>query len=141
MKYELGQFFDELKRNLECLGQAQDNEATRHDLLVRPILTHPSVLGWHAPEVIPQHNIDVAPTIRYSYVWQRAEPKKRRPDIVVIPYGLSNVVAVIEEKARQKSIRTLYEHLSQVKEYQYLHNVVWGLWVCVLVVCQAGELI
>jgi hypothetical protein len=99
----------------------------RHDLVIRPFLTHPLTLGWKPLELVSQRSTSVAKAVRESYFWRGAEPLKKRPDVVIVPYGLAAVVAVVEEKSRQASLRRLAEHIGQVKEYQYLHDSVWGL--------------
>lgn len=104
-----------------------DSEAMRHDLLVRPFLTSPLTLGWEPPELISQSSFSICNEVTESYVWQGAHPKKRRPDIIIVPYGLSRTVTVVEEKANQATLENLRKHLGQLKEYQYIHNTVWGL--------------
>ena len=57
--YEIERLFDELQSRLDFLrGGLVDNEAMRHELIVRPILTHPLVLGWAGQELIAQKTID-----------------------------------------------------------------------------------
>lgn len=121
-------FFDKLKKHLDIINNSNvDNEAMRHDLLIRPIITSTQMLGWNCGEVISQSTIDVPQNVRNSYYWDRAEPKKRRPDMIISPYGMNKTVAVIEEKKRQASLNALANKIGQLKEYQYLHNAVWGV--------------
>lgn len=127
MSDEIDRFFDSRARNLTLLREDADNEAMRHDLIVRPVLTSPYALGWHGAEVVPQKNIRIPDGVRQSYVWRGARPHKRRPDLLLVPYGQHRAVAVVEEKRRQSGLSRLAEYLGQVKEYQYLHNTVWGL--------------
>lgn len=128
MTINIDRFFDNLKKHLDAICNSQvDNEAMRHDLLIRPIITSPLVLGWNCEEVIAQSTVDVPLNVRESYFWDKAKPKKRRPDMIVVPYGMNKTVAVIEEKKRQVSLTALANRMGQIKEYQYLHNAVWGL--------------
>ncbi|MCM0084467.1 hypothetical protein L4X63_23085 [Geomonas sp. Red32] len=121
------QFFDSLKRNLDLIDPKFDNEALRHDLIIHPILTSPDGLGWYNPEVIPQLNTAIYKELKESYVWKGAQPVRRRPDLVIVPLGMNNPVAIVEEKKRQIDISALKRHVGQVTEYQCLHNAVWGL--------------
>ncbi|KAF0221126.1 MAG: hypothetical protein FD174_624 [Geobacteraceae bacterium] len=127
MSNSLDQLFDTIKSHLERLSAGHDSEAMRHDLIIHPLLTSPLALGWDPPEIVSQKSVKVPSEIISSYVWKGAVPKQKRPDICIMPYGLSYPVTVIEEKARQISLQKLREHLGQLKEYQYLHNTVWGL--------------
>jgi hypothetical protein len=127
MDTEIDRFFDDLERKLQRLVNTADSEAMRHDLLVRPFLTNALTLGWDSAEVVPQVTSTLPAEVTESYVWQGAVPRKRRPDIVIVPYGIPDAVAVVEEKARQRSLEALLRHLGQIREYQYVHHVVWGL--------------
>ena len=62
-----------------------------------------------------------------SYIWKNASPTKKRPDLLIVPYGLSQSVAVIEEKKKQADVRKLKGFSSQLSEYQQMENVVWGV--------------
>ena len=127
MNHSIDRFFYKLERQMEQLSKMQDSEAMRHDLLVRPFLTSPLTLGWEPPELISQSSFSICNEVTESYVWQGAHPKKRRPDMIIVPYGLNRTVAVVEEKANQATLENLRKHLGQLKEYQYIHNTVWGL--------------
>lgn len=121
-------FFDSLKRSLNQLQESGfDNESMRHELIIRPIIVSPLILGWESKEVISQSECNVSEFVRKSYYWRNAEPKKKRPDMIIVPYGIKKTVAVIEEKNRQFTMQSLREKVGQLKEYQYLHNAVWGL--------------
>jgi hypothetical protein len=119
--------FAELQRNAEQLLTRGDNEAARHDLLVRPILTSPTALGWEPGEALPQVETTVPREVIDSYYWRDASPRKRRPDLVLVPYRIGTVVGVVEEKKRQASMGELEAHVGQLLEYQYLHRCVWGI--------------
>jgi len=127
MDTQLDKFFNELQRIAERLMSTEDNEAIRHDLLVRPILTSPLGLGWEAGEVLSQVNMPVEKLITDSYYWRGAIPRKRRPDIVLVPYNVAHVVGIVEEKKRHARLHELESHTGQLLEYQYLHRCVWGL--------------
>ena len=127
MDIKLNKFFDELQRISERIHSGEDNEAIRHDLLVRPILTSPFGLGWEEGEVLSQVQMNLQNEIIDSYYWRGASPKKRRPDIILVPYNITKVVGVVEEKRLQIDIEKLETYTGQLLEYQYLHNCVWGL--------------
>lgn len=120
-------FFDELARVSDRLRSSDDNEAIRHDLLVRPILTSPFGLGWDSGEALSQIETPLTTTVSESYYWRGATPRKKRPDIVLVPYRVGRVVGVVEEKRRQSTVNALESHAGQLLEYQYLHRCVWGL--------------
>lgn len=129
MPNDAARFFDELERTLDSLNEdpSRDNEAMRHDLVVRPLLTSVFGLGWHSTELVSQAPIAVPQAVQESYFWTGATPKNRRPDLIIVPYGVDRTIAVVEEKKGLASISELREHLGQVKEYQYLHDAIWGL--------------
>lgn len=120
-------FFEGLKRMLDLIHLGHDNEALRHDLIIYPMLTSPYGLGWFGNELIPQQSLKVNKEVVESYIWRGATPNKKRPDLIIVPCGMSRAIAVVEEKKKQLSIQALERHLGQLTEYQYLHNVVWGL--------------
>jgi len=112
MDLQLIAFFDELQRRLDKLNESDtDNEAMRHDLIVRPLLTHPLTLGWGETEVQSQQTI----------------LDRKRPDIIIVPDDYNQAVAVIEEKKKQRNINSLKKHLCQLLNYQGLLDSVWGL--------------
>ena len=127
MGSQLDDFFADLQRRAERVLTVADNEAIRHDLLVRPLLTSPLALGWEEGEVLSQVGMPVPHTIGESYYWRGAVPRKKRPDIVLIPYNVARVAGVIEEKGRHAEMSELESHVGQLLEYQYLHRCVWGL--------------
>lgn len=119
--------FEELRRRIDTISEVHDNEAMRHDLIIYPLLTSPYGLEWDGCEVVPQKNLPLNRELTSSYIWKNAIPKKRRPDIVIVPYGIDQSVAVIEEKKKQSDINKLKMHLPQLGEYQQLESVVWGV--------------
>ena len=128
MNRALDAFFDKLQKQLEALKSSGiDNEAMRHDLIIRPFLTNQLGLGWKRTEIQAQQTIEVPEELRESYFWTGAIPKYRRPDLIIVPEGYRKTVAVIEEKQAQKDMNNLKGYLGQLKEYQYLHHAVWGL--------------
>jgi hypothetical protein len=127
MGSQLDDFFTDLQRRAEGALAVADNEAIRHDLLVRPLLTNPLALGWEEGEVLSQVEMQMPLTVAESYYWRGAIPKRKRPDIVLVPYNIGRVVGVIEEKGRHAELSELELHVGQLLEYQYLHRCVWGL--------------
>ena len=53
------EFFDELMSRVDILHSSpqRDNEASRHDLLIYPLLTSPFGLGWNAKDLVSQSTI------------------------------------------------------------------------------------
>ncbi len=127
MGTQLDNFFSELQRCADHILTVADNEAIRHDLLVRPLLTSPLALGWEAGEVLSQLEMPVPHTIAESYYWRGAVPRKKRPDIVLVPYSVAPVAGVVEEKGHHVKLSELESHVGQLLEYQYLHRCIWGL--------------
>jgi len=127
MNKKFDEFYDDLERTAEYLSQNEDNEAIRHDLLIRPILISPHGLGWEKGEALSQIETPLNSALSESYYWRGAIPKKKRPDIILIPYNVSKVVGIVEEKKRQAGVIELEKHVGQLLEYQYLHRCVWGL--------------
>ncbi len=129
MGNEIDIFFSYLEKQIEKLNKNNyiDNEAMRHDLIIRPLLSSPITLGWEGTELISQNNIAISKEVETSYFWTGAAPKKKRPDMIIVPYGFNKTIAVVEEKKKKADLTSLRKHLGQLKEYQYLHNSVWGL--------------
>ncbi len=121
--------FDELKRRLDALVQnpSHDNEATRHDRLVVPFLTNPLLLGWDLDDLVAQATIAVPNQLRDSHIFRKAEPRSRKPDILVASSAIRLNAFVVEEKDRQPSIDDLNGYRFQLHEYQSLYECVWGL--------------
>jgi hypothetical protein len=116
----------DLTSRLSTLEPARENEAVRHDLLVYPLLT--LALGWNGSELLAQQSTAVPQEVKESYFWRGAVPNQRRPDLLIVPYGVSSKpVAIVEEKTQQRSMSALLGHSHQITEYQYLHNAVWGV--------------
>ena len=79
-------FFDDLKSKIEYLKENKlVNEATVHDIIIRPILINPNLLGWDSLEVLSQQEIPISKDLVNSYVWRKSIPKKRRPDVLINP--------------------------------------------------------
>lgn len=98
-----------------------DNEAMRHDLIIRPLLKN--ALSWNDHELHAQQTI-------YSPVLDMCDVRKSnkmRPDLIVVPEGFEHTAAVIEEKRGQKHIHDLKKHIKQLRDYQVALQVVWGL--------------
>jgi hypothetical protein len=128
MAYEVDSLFEELAKRLDFIqNSSYDNEAMRHELFVRPILTDPLILGWAGPELVEQETISLPSQVGPRTAHEHLTPTKRRADIVIIPYGLPEAIAVVEEKRRQKTLDALRRHVPQLREYQYLHHTIWGL--------------
>ena len=123
------QFYDQLKKRLETLfsDPERDNEATRHDLLIYPILTSEFGLRWNPLDLISQSGIQVPEEIKESYIFRGASPKIRKPDILICPNEIAKNVAVIEEKKKQDSLANLSNHRIQLAEYQALYESTWGV--------------
>lgn len=122
-------FFDELKNRLENLNSnpERDNESSRHDLLIYPLLTSEFGLGWNPIDLISQSNITIPKEISESLIFRGAVPKIRKPDILIVPKEIIKNVAVIEEKKKQIDIATLSNHRLQIAEYQALYECTWGV--------------
>jgi hypothetical protein len=123
------EFFDELKKRVEILhlSPQRDNEASRHDLLIYPLLTSPFGLGWDAQDLVSQSTIRVPKEVATSHIFRNGEPKIRKPDILISPVNLQKNIAVIEEKEFQSSIEKLNNYRLQVSEYQALYECTWGV--------------
>ncbi|MEB3120522.1 MAG: hypothetical protein VKL41_04800 [Snowella sp.] len=123
------EFFDELKRRVDILhlSPQRDNEASRHDLLIYPLLTSPFGLGWDAKDLVSQSTIKVPREVSSSHIFRNGEPKIRKPDILISPVNLRKNIAVIEEKEFQSSIEKLNNYRLQVAEYQALYECTWGV--------------
>lgn len=123
------QFFDSLARRLDWLSSTPgaDNEATRHDQLIHPILVSPWGLGWRHEDLLSQPVITVPSQVVESHIFRNAIPRSRRPDLLIAPPELGVNVAVVEEKARQHDLLALNDHRLQVTEYQSLFECVWGI--------------
>jgi len=122
-------FFDELKISMEHLHKypERDNEATRHDLLIYPILTNSRGLGWQPIDIISQSTINIPDNISESHIFRGAQPKIRKPDLIICPQDIIRNIAVIEEKNRQNDIQSLNNHRLQLSEYQSLYECNWGI--------------
>jgi hypothetical protein len=122
-------FFDELKRRADSLNSnpGRDNESSRHDLLIYPIITSPFGLGWKPTDLISQASIQVPKQIEESHIFRDAIPKVRKPDILILPENLLKNVAVVEEKRKQENLAALSDHRIQLSEYQALYECTWGV--------------
>lgn len=122
-------FFDGLKQNLEFLDNNadRDNEATRHDLIIYPIITNQFGLGWNPIDLISQSTINVPENISESHIFRGAIPKIRKPDLIICPNEIVKTFAVIEEKKRQTDLLALKDHRIQLSEYQSLYECNWGI--------------
>ncbi len=123
MNLSMKRFFERLERTLDRLkGQGLvDNEAMRHDLIIRPLLK--DVLGWNDHELHAQQTV-YSPVLN---LYDVQKSHKLRPDIIVVPEGFEYTAAVIEEKREQKHIDNLRKHIDQLRSYQCALQVVWGL--------------
>jgi hypothetical protein len=123
------EFFDGLQRRLEALvaHPERDNEATRHDSLIYPLLTSPFGLGWDPTDLVSQASIPVPAEITQSHFFRNAIPKSRKPDILISPSDIRPHVAVVEEKAQQADLDRLNGYRVQVAEYQVLYECAWGI--------------
>ena len=121
--------FNNLRSSLESLHEnpQHDNEATRHDRLIVPVLTNPLLLGWDRNDLASQALIKVPNQITESHVFRGSQPKFRKPDILVTSPLIKSNAFVVEEKYRQASIDALNNHRIQLIEYQSLYECVWGL--------------
>jgi|GEM_PF-2729565 len=121
--------FDELKKKAEFLNKNpdRDNEATRHDLLIYPVLTNKFGLGWDPTDLVTQATIEVPSIISESHIFRGATPKVRKPDILICPLEVLKNIAVIEEKKKQDSLSSLSDHRVQLAEYQSLFECNWGV--------------
>lgn len=122
-------FFNELIKRVDFLNQnpERDNEATRHDQLIYPILTSEFGLGWNPTDLISQSAINVPKKIIESHIFRNAIPKRRKPDILICPPVFDRNIAVIEEKNKQLDIDKLNQHRLQAHEYQALYQCTWGI--------------
>lgn len=122
-------YFDNLKMKVEflCQNPDRDNEATRHDLLIYPILTSEFGLGWKPTDLISQATINVPKQITDSHIFRNSVPKLRKPDILICPPGFDKNIAVIEEKKKQVSSNNLNDYRLQACEYQALYQCTWGV--------------
>lgn len=122
-------FFDDLRRKLDFLDQNanRDNEASRHDLLIYPVITNISGLGWNSTDIISQTTINVPKEVSESHIFRGAIPKVRRPDLLICPAEIIRNFAVIEEKNKQSDLAALKEHRVQLSEYQSLFECNWGI--------------
>jgi hypothetical protein len=105
----------------------RDNEATRHDQLVYPVLTHPAILGWYPADILSQSSIRVPEEVQESHIFRGAQLRNRRPDLVISPVQLERAVGVVEEKGAQPCVEALNSYRLQLHEYQALYECVWGL--------------
>ena len=123
------QYFNELIQRSEFLVQNpdRDNEASRHDQLVYPIITNEFGLGWKASDLISQSTINVPKQVSDSYIFRGSVPKLRKPDILICPPGFEKNIAVIEEKKKQPNISKLNNHRLQAHEYQALYECTWAV--------------
>ncbi len=121
--------FDELKRRLDDLvcHPEHDNEATRHDRLIVPILTHPLIFGWDCKDLVAQASITVPSELLESHIFRDARPRTRKPDILVVSSAFQFNALVVEEKKRQQSAEELDRNRFQLHEYQSLYECIWGL--------------
>jgi len=121
--------FDDLKRRSDALllKPEHDNEATRHDRLVVPVLTHPLLLGWDLNDLVGQASISIPKQVFETHIFRDSTPKFRKPDILVSPSELQFNALVVEEKARQQDMVELNGYRLQLHEYQTLFECVWGL--------------
>lgn len=122
-------FFDELKKKLDFLNENpnRDNEASRHDLLIYPIITNVSGLGWNSIDVISQATINIPEKFSESHIFRGAIPKVRTPDLLICPSEIIKKFAVIEEKKKQLDLKELNDHRIQLSEYQALFECNWGI--------------
>ncbi len=134
VKNELGMnkssiFFDELRKAVDTFGNMpeRDNEASRHDQLIYPILTSTYGLGWKKSDIISQDTIVVPYIIKESHIFRNSIPKIRKPDLIICPTEIIKHIAVIEEKKRQQNIESLKQHRLQLSEYQALYECNWGI--------------
>lgn len=122
-------FFDGLKRNLDFYSDnpERDNEASRHDSLVYPIITSDYGLGWMPIDIHSQSSIEIPNQFSKSHIFRNATPTSRKPDLLICPNEISRTFAVIEEKRKQKSIQELNSHRLQLNEYQSLYECNWAI--------------
>ncbi|RZK45008.1 MAG: hypothetical protein EOO61_01690 [Hymenobacter sp.] len=122
-------FFDDLKRNLDFLNNHpdRDNESTRHDLIIYPVITNKFGLAWDATDIISQSTINVPSLISESHIFRGAVPKIRKPDLIICPKEVIRNAVIIEEKKKQLDLTNLKEHRLQLSEYQSLYECNWGI--------------
>lgn len=122
-------FFDKLKRNIEFLHKnpLRDNEASRHDLLIYPMITNIHGLEWEQIDIVSQSTINVPNEISESHIFRGAIPKIRKPDLLICPNEIVKNFAIIEEKKRQNNIEELNNHRIQLNEYQSLYECTWAM--------------
>jgi len=123
------QFYDELKKRLDNLltNPNRDNESSRHDLLIYPILTSEFGLNWNPIDLISQSNITVPKEVKESHIFREAIPKIRKPDVLICPCEILKNVVVVEEKKKQRNLESLSNHRLQLSEYQALYETTWGV--------------
>lgn len=122
-------FFDNLKRQLDFLSNnpSRDNESTRHDLIIYPIITNKSGLAWDSTDIISQSTINVPANVSESHIFRGAVPKIRKPDLIICPKEVIKNAVIIEEKKKQLDLANLKEHRLQLNEYQSLYECNWGV--------------
>lgn len=122
-------FFDSLKRNLDVLlkNPEFDNEASRHDKLIFPILNNEFSLGWNQDDIWAQKTILVPNELKDEYTFSGGIPKSKRPDLVIKPFSYSEYATIVEEKSHQKSIENLKGYNNQLIDYLGLFKCSWGI--------------
>lgn len=122
-------YFDGLLKRVEILARypERDNEASRHDQLIYPILTGEFGLGWQATDLISQSTIKVPKPISESHIFRGSVPKIRKPDILIFPPSFEKNIAVVEEKHKHNNTAQLNSHRMQTYEYQALYECTWGI--------------
>lgn len=125
---ETDRFFDKLQERLDFLlgNPDNDNEATRHDQLIYPMLTSPLILGWQSGDICSQKTILVPCELAHEYTFTGGIPRSRRPDLVINPFGVGNAT-VVEEKARQIDTNRLKQFNKQLVDYMGLFNCTFGI--------------
>ncbi|MBS1768622.1 MAG: hypothetical protein JSS77_03080 [Acidobacteria bacterium] len=125
---ETDRFFDELQSRLDILltNPGDDNEATRHDQLIYPMLTSPLILDWHSSDICSQKTILVPRELAHEYTFTGGIPKVKRPDLVIKPFGVGNAT-VVEEKAKQIDTNRLKQFNKQLVDYMGLFNCTFGI--------------
>lgn len=125
----LDKFFDGLKLSLELLSNNPefDNEASRHDKLIFPMLTNELALGWGINDIWAQKTILVPIELTNEYTFSGGIPKSKRPDLIIKPFESSVYATVIEEKSRQENIKKLGNYNNQLLDYLGLFKCTWGI--------------
>jgi hypothetical protein len=126
---ELDKFFDGLKKQLDALHSdtTRDNEAVRHDRLILPMLTSKFTLMWEVEDLWSQQQITVPNEVSKSFIFPGSVPKRKRPDVIIQPIGISDPLIVVEEKAYQASVSALLGYNAQIRTYQEMCSSIWGL--------------